>query len=80
MVPVRLRQIVQLVLAESMLPAATACSSGFQRWVRALLHQGDARLPALAERVAELRDELEPGRAATDHDDMMTRALVARCK
>ncbi|HEX9488940.1 MAG TPA: hypothetical protein VF930_01565 [Stellaceae bacterium] len=43
-----------------------------------LLHQDDARLPALAERVAQPRDELEPARAAADDDDLLALALIAR--
>ncbi len=59
-----------------MLPAATACNSGFQRWVRAHSTKVTDGPRAPAEAIAELRDELQPRRAAADHDDAVQRLLA----
>ena len=48
--------------------------------VRALaLDQRDARPRALAQRIAEPGDELEPAGAAADDDDFVKRGLLPAC-
>ena len=61
-----------------MLPAATACNSGFQIWVRRAFHQGDGRPPAPAQAIAEAGDEFQPSRAAAHHHDAVRRAFRRR--
>ena len=68
-------------LLMSMLPAAISCRCGFQKCVRAFSISVMCALAALAERCAELRDELEAAGAASHDDDaVQTVRVVGVCQ
>ena len=79
--PVALREIVQLMLGRVHASGRDHVQQRLPEMGAAAFDEGDVRDAALAERVAEMGDEFEPGRAASDDDDPMQagwRALSAR--
>ena len=76
-VPMRLGEVVQLVLAGVQAARRDFVQQRLPKMCPGTFHQGDTRPPAPAEAVAEPGDELEPRRTAADHDDLV-QALVVR--
>ena len=71
MVPVRLRQIVQLVLRPPQAAGGDRVQQRLPQMRAGLLDQRDLRLAALAERVAELGHQFQPAGAASGDDDVV---------
>ncbi len=78
MVPVGLRQVIERMLVHIEAAGGDRVQQRFPQMRPRLLHQDDAGLPALAERVAQPRHEFQPARAAADDDDLVAPALIAR--
>ncbi len=78
-VPVRLREVVELVHREVHAARRDLVQQRLPQVRARLVDQCNVRLRALAQRVAEPGGELEPARAAADHDDAM-RTASWRCR
>src|SRR5690606_8644632 len=72
-VPVRLREVADLVLAHVHAAGGDLVQLGFPDMGAGAVDQGDLCLAAASERVAESSGELEPAGAAADDDDAMRR-------
>ena len=76
-VPVRLRQIVQLVRAQVHAAGGDLVQQRLPQMGAALVDEGDVRALALAELVAQARGQLQSASAAADDDDAVQ--AVRRC-
>jgi len=74
---VRLGQIVELVLVHVHAAGRNLVQQRLPEMAAGAIHQSNSRstLAAATERVAEPRCQLQPGSAATDHDDLVQRRI-----
>jgi hypothetical protein len=75
-VPMRLGEVVQLVLAGVHAAGRDLMQQRLPNMGSGALHQRDARPPAASETIAEPSDELEPRSTTADHDDPLQGAVV----